>query len=85
MGRLFVPAALHPEILQWGHESRFISHPGVRGTLATIRQWFWWPSLAADVRQFVSAFPFVPSLSPLIILMLVCFAPFPLVLGHTSL
>ncbi|XP_043113873.1 uncharacterized protein LOC122358155 [Puntigrus tetrazona] len=54
-GRLFVPAALRPKVLQWGHESRVACHPGVRRSLATIRQRFWWPSMASDVRQFVLA------------------------------
>ncbi len=39
-GRLFVPEALRPEVLQWGHESRVACHPGVRRSLAAIRQRF---------------------------------------------
>ncbi len=54
-GRLFVPAPLRPEVLRWGHESRVTCHPGVRRSLAAIRQRFWWPSMAQDVRQFVLA------------------------------
>ncbi|KAI2661152.1 Transposon Tf2-6 polyprotein [Labeo rohita] len=54
-GRLFVPEALRPEVLQWGHESRVACHPGVRRSLAAIRQRFWWPSIGQDVRQFVLA------------------------------
>ncbi|KAI2652522.1 Transposon Tf2-9 polyprotein [Labeo rohita] len=30
-------------------------HPGVRRSLAAIRQRFWWPSISQDVRQFVLA------------------------------
>ncbi len=56
-GRLLVPEALRPEVLQWGHESRLVCHPGIRRTLFAIRQHFWWPTLAADVRQFVLACP----------------------------
>ncbi len=56
-GRLLVPEALRPEVLQWGHESRLVCHPGIRRTLFAIRQRFWWPTLAADVRQFVLACP----------------------------
>ncbi len=55
--RLFVPAALHPKVLQWGHASRLVCHPGIRWTLFAIRQRFWWPTLAVDVRQFVLACP----------------------------
>uniref|UniRef100_A0A9J8DGU4 Gypsy retrotransposon integrase-like protein 1 n=1 Tax=Cyprinus carpio carpio TaxID=630221 RepID=A0A9J8DGU4_CYPCA len=54
-GRLFVPATLRPEVLRWGHESRVACHPGVRRSLAAIRQRFWWPSMVQDVRQFVLA------------------------------
>ncbi len=43
------------EVLQWGHESRVTCHPGVRRSLAAIRQRFWWPSIGQDVRQFVLA------------------------------
>ncbi len=56
-GRLLVPEALRPEVLQWGHESRLVCHPGIRRTLFAIRQRFWWPTLAADVRHFVLACP----------------------------
>lgn len=54
-GRLFVLAALRSEVLQWGHSSKLVCHPGVRRSLAAIRQRFWWPSMAQDVRQFVLA------------------------------
>ncbi|KAI7810722.1 Pol polyprotein [Triplophysa rosa] len=56
-GRLFVPEALRPEVLQWGHSSRLVCHPGIRRTKASIRQRFWWPSWITDVRQFVLACP----------------------------
>ncbi len=32
-GRLPVPPALRPEVLQWGHVSRLVCHPGIRRTL----------------------------------------------------
>ncbi|XP_073719444.1 uncharacterized protein [Misgurnus anguillicaudatus] len=54
-GRLWVPNALRSEVIRWGHESKFVCHPGVRRTLATVRQRFWWPSMGPDVRQFVLA------------------------------
>ncbi len=54
---LFVSAALCPEVLQRGHASRLVCLPGIRRTLFAIRQRFWWPTLAADVRQFVLACP----------------------------
>ncbi len=85
-GRLFVPAALHPEVLRWGHESRVTCHPGVRRSLAAIRQRFWWPSMARDVRQFVLACSVcVLKIRLLTSLLLVCcsLCPFPLALCHT--
>ncbi len=36
-GRLFMPEALRPEVLQWGLESNVACHPGVRRSLAAIR------------------------------------------------
>ncbi len=50
-----VPYALRPEVLQRGHESRLVCHPGIRRTLFAICQRFWRPTLAADVREFVLA------------------------------
>ncbi len=35
-GRLFVQAAVRPEVLQWGHASRLVCHPGIRGTLPSV-------------------------------------------------
>lgn len=49
--QLFVLAALRPDVLQWGHTSKFVGHPGNQRTLASVHQRFWWPSLATDVRQ----------------------------------
>ncbi len=46
------------EVLQWGHESQLVCHPGIRRTLFAIRQCFWWPILATDVRTvYVLACP----------------------------
>ncbi|KAL1249558.1 hypothetical protein QQF64_020563, partial [Cirrhinus molitorella] len=52
---LFVPEALRPEVLQWGHESKVACHPGIRRSLASIRQRFWWPSMGQDGRAAVSS------------------------------
>ncbi len=56
-GRLFVPRSVRPAVLRWSHASKLVVHPGIRGTLATIRQRFWWPALARDVRHFVICCP----------------------------
>ena len=52
---LFVPAAARSEVLQWSHSSNLACHPGIRRTLALLRQRFWWPSMAADTQAFVKA------------------------------
>ncbi|KAL1255739.1 hypothetical protein QQF64_013800 [Cirrhinus molitorella] len=62
-GRLFVPSQLRSEVIQWGHSSRLVCHPGVRRSLAAIRQRFWWPSMAKDAVCFLP-FPFLFNPSP---------------------
>ncbi|KAG1926482.1 retrotransposable element [Pimephales promelas] len=54
-GLLFVPPSARLAVLQWGHSSKLFAHPGVRGTIAAIRQRFWWPSRERDVRRFVAS------------------------------
>ncbi len=53
-GRLFVPNVVRSDVLQWGHASLLSGHPGVTRTLKRIQTRFWWPSMQADVRRFVS-------------------------------
>ncbi|KAG9339298.1 hypothetical protein JZ751_023852 [Albula glossodonta] len=48
-------ASVRSQVLQWGHSSRLVGHPGVRRTKALISQCFWWPSMDTDIRSFVSA------------------------------
>uniref|UniRef100_A0A8C5BNC0 Gypsy retrotransposon integrase-like protein 1 n=1 Tax=Gadus morhua TaxID=8049 RepID=A0A8C5BNC0_GADMO len=55
--RLFVPASLRSDVLQWGHASRLTCHPGIQRTQDFLRRRFWWPSLEEDVRGFVNACP----------------------------
>uniref|UniRef100_A0A8C1KNU4 Gypsy retrotransposon integrase-like protein 1 n=1 Tax=Cyprinus carpio TaxID=7962 RepID=A0A8C1KNU4_CYPCA len=52
---LFVPVTARLAVLQWAHSSRLTAHPGVRGTLSTIRQRFWWPTLGRDSRHFIAS------------------------------
>lgn len=54
---LFVPEPVHPAVLRWGHSSKFAVHPSIRGTLAVIRQRFWWPTRERDIRCFVTSCP----------------------------
>uniref|UniRef100_A0A8C1PUC8 Gypsy retrotransposon integrase-like protein 1 n=1 Tax=Cyprinus carpio TaxID=7962 RepID=A0A8C1PUC8_CYPCA len=53
--RLFVPVSARLAVLQWGHTSKLTAHPGVRGTLASIRQRFWWPTHERDTRRFIAS------------------------------
>lgn len=55
VGLLFVPDTVHAAVLQWGHSSKLMCHPGVRRSLAVIRQCFWWPAMAEDNRRFMGA------------------------------
>ncbi|KAM9452535.1 uncharacterized protein ACWYII_047030 [Salvelinus alpinus] len=52
---LFVPVSIRLAVLQWAHSAKLAGHPGVRGTLASIRQRFWWPTQERDTRRFVAA------------------------------
>lgn len=54
---LFVPAHLRSEVLRWAHFSRLTCHPGVHRTLKFLQHRFWWPAVAKDVQEFVSACP----------------------------
>uniref|UniRef100_A0A8K9XCL0 Gypsy retrotransposon integrase-like protein 1 n=1 Tax=Oncorhynchus mykiss TaxID=8022 RepID=A0A8K9XCL0_ONCMY len=52
---LFVPVPTRLAVLQWAHSAKLAGHPGIRGTLASIRQRFWWPTREHDTRCFVAA------------------------------
>ena len=51
--RLFVPESVRGQVLLWGHSSQFACHPGASRTGHFIRQCFWWPTLEADIREFI--------------------------------
>ena len=53
--RLYVPVSLRSQVLQWGHSSRLACHPGVRRTLALLKQRFWWTSIEEDTKEFIAA------------------------------
>ncbi len=52
---LFVPEVVRSTVLRWGHSSKLMAHPGIRGTLAAISQRFWWPTRERNVRRFVAS------------------------------
>lgn len=64
MCRLFILAALRPEVLQRGHSAKLVCHPVVHGTLASVRQRFCWLSWSAYVTQFVLACPMCAQSKP---------------------
>ena len=53
--RLFVSLDVRSPVLQWGHTSKVACHAGFHRTLALIRQRFWWPTMSADTKEYVSA------------------------------
>ncbi|KAI3373891.1 hypothetical protein L3Q82_022460, partial [Scortum barcoo] len=53
--QLFVPKALHSQVIHWAHTSLFTCHPGAKRTVFVIQLCFWWPSLAKDVAEYVAA------------------------------
>ncbi len=53
--RLFVPERLRSDVIRWGHCSNVACHPGIGRTSFLVKQRFWWPSMARDVRDFVLA------------------------------
>ncbi|KAL0149344.1 hypothetical protein M9458_055382, partial [Cirrhinus mrigala] len=56
-GKLFVPESVRSAVLRWSHASRLAVHPGVRGTLTSVRQRFWWPAIVRDVRRYIASCP----------------------------
>lgn len=52
---LFVPDSARSQVLQWGHSSPLACHPGINRTLSLLKRHFWWPTMDADTRAFVSA------------------------------
>uniref|UniRef100_A0A4W5L815 Gypsy retrotransposon integrase-like protein 1 n=1 Tax=Hucho hucho TaxID=62062 RepID=A0A4W5L815_9TELE len=53
--RLFVPEGLRSDVIRWGHCSKVACHPGVTRTSFLVKQRFWWPAMAQDIRSFVLA------------------------------
>lgn len=47
--RMFVPASVSPQVLQWIHASRFACHLGVRRTPELLKRHFWWPVVDGTV------------------------------------
>ena len=53
-GRIIVPATVRARVLKEHHATLIAGHFSWTKTLDLIQRQFWWPSMAADVQQFVS-------------------------------
>ena len=55
--QLLIPRSLFEEVLQAEHSSLLAAHPGASRMYQTMRNHYYWPSLAADVFDWVVACP----------------------------
>lgn len=60
-GKLFVVQPLRGEVIHWAHTNKIVCHPGINKTLFVVQQRFWWPKMAQDVTDYVSACSVCPS------------------------
>jgi hypothetical protein len=54
-GRLYVPSAVRDRLIYWVHTSLSSGHPGIGRTVRCLRGRYYWPTLAKDVRFYVSS------------------------------
>ncbi|KAM9568095.1 uncharacterized protein ACWYII_039152 [Salvelinus alpinus] len=54
-GRLYVPSAVRDRLIYWAHMSPSSGHPGIGRTMRCLDGRYWWPTLAKDVRIYVSS------------------------------
>lgn len=52
--KLWIPKALSKTILKRSHDSAVASHGGISKTLSLIRQYFYWPKLVTDVKEYIA-------------------------------
>ncbi|KAK3544517.1 hypothetical protein QTP86_014096 [Hemibagrus guttatus] len=50
-GLQFVPRSQRTTLIHSTHTSLGTGHPGINGTLSLLKQRFWWPHMAADIRR----------------------------------
>ncbi|KAK3569953.1 hypothetical protein QTP86_007657 [Hemibagrus guttatus] len=53
LGLRFIPRAQRSELIHSTHTSLRTGHPGIHGTLSLLKQRFWWPGMASDIRRYV--------------------------------
>jgi hypothetical protein len=54
--RQHVPSAGRDQLIYWAHTSPSSGHPRIGQTLPCLTGKYWWPTLAKDVRVYVSSF-----------------------------
>ncbi len=53
----YVPRTQRTPLIHSSHTSLGTGHPGANATLSLLRDRFWWPNMARDVRRFVQGCP----------------------------
>ncbi len=56
-GLQYVTRTQHTPLIHSAHSSLGTGHPGANGTLLLLKDRFWWPNMARDVRRFVQGYP----------------------------
>ena len=54
-GRRYVPLGVRDRLIRWAHKLPSSGHPGIKRTVQRLRGKYWWPTLAKDVRLYVSS------------------------------
>ncbi len=52
-GLHYVPRTQHTSLIHSAHSSLGTGHPGANNTLSLLKNRYWWPNMARDVRRFV--------------------------------
>ncbi|KAK3549568.1 hypothetical protein QTP86_004972 [Hemibagrus guttatus] len=81
-GLQYIPRTRRTPLIHSSHTSLGTGHPGVNETLSLLKQRFWWPNMASDVRRYVQGCrKCAISKSPCHLPSNLC--PFQTALGHT--